>query len=61
MGIVTMREQEPDEDRRDYMLKVAAEYIREHYPDGDIFYDDARCDGYCLADDCISASGGEDG
>ena len=60
MSSVAMREQGKDEDRRDYMLKIAAEYIREHCPDGDIYYDDAECDGYCVADDCISASGGDD-
>ena len=47
-----MREQGKDEDRKDYMLMVAAEYIREHCPEGIIFYDDADCDGYCVADDC---------
>ena len=51
-----MREQRPDEDRRDYMLLVAAEYIRDNWPDGIIFYDDVDCDGYCVADDCLSAS-----
>ena len=50
-----MREQGKDEDRKDYMLMVAAEYIREHCPGGMIFYDDAECDGYCVADDCESA------
>ena len=47
-----MREQGKDENRKDYMLMVAAEYIREHCPEGIIFYDDADCDGYCVADDC---------
>ena len=47
-----MREQGKDENRKDYMLMVAAEYIREHCPEGMIFYDDADCDGYCVADDC---------
>ena len=51
-----MREQHKGEDRKDYMLLVAAEYIRENWPDGMIFYDDAECDGYCVADDCESVS-----
>jgi hypothetical protein len=34
------------------MLKVAAKYIEEHYPDGTIDYDATACDGYCVADDC---------
>lgn len=38
------------------MLKVAAEYIRNHYPDGMAFYDEADCDGYCVADDCESSA-----
>ena len=34
------------------MLKVAAQYIEKHYPDGTIDYDATACDGYCVADDC---------
>jgi len=37
------------------MLKVAAQYISETWPEGTIFYDDAECDGYCVADDCKQA------
>jgi hypothetical protein len=51
-----MRSQHKDEDRKDYMLLVAAEYIRENCPDGMIFYDDAECDGGCVSDDCYVAS-----
>ena len=34
------------------MLKVAAAYIRKYCPDKSIYYDEAMCDGYCVADDC---------
>lgn len=38
------------------MLQVANRYIDNHSPDGTIIYDEAECDGYCVADDCkISA------
>jgi hypothetical protein len=36
------------------LLNLAAEYIRENWPDGEIDYDGTTCDGYCLADDCES-------
>ena len=40
------------------MLKIASNYIRECPCDGDytVFYDDAICDGWCVADDCESAA-----
>lgn len=38
------------------MLKVAAEYIRDTWPDGIAHYDGTDCDGYCVADDCESAA-----
>lgn len=38
------------------MLEVAAKYIRIHCPDREIFYDDAECDGSCVADDCEIAA-----
>ncbi len=38
------------------MLKIAAEYIRENWPDATVFYDEAECDGYCVADDCETAA-----
>lgn len=44
--------QRQDEPRVEYMLKVAAAYIRKHCPDEKIFYDDAECDGYCVAAEC---------
>ena len=33
------------------LMNKAAHYIRSHSPDFLIFYDEAQCDGYCLADD----------
>lgn len=38
------------------MLSVAARYIRDHCPDGLVYYNDADCDGYCVADDCEVAA-----
>ena len=38
------------------MLQIAANYIRQFYPDGVLHYDDADCDGYCIADDCEIAA-----
>ena len=34
------------------MLRLASEMIREYCPDAAAFYDDAECDGFCVADDC---------
>ena len=42
--------------RASLMLRIAAKYIREHAPDFEIYYDEARCDGYCVADDCEDAA-----
>lgn len=42
--------------RANYMMKVAARYIRTPgYTDNRIVYDRAKCDGYCLADDLDAA------
>jgi len=38
------------------MLMLASNFIREHCPDSLVEYDDAVCDGYCLADDCETAT-----
>lgn len=42
-------------DRKDYLIAVAIEYIRSHTGfvgmDDRVFYDEARCDGYALAND----------
>lgn len=54
-----MREQKVGEKRKDYLLLVAAEYIRENYPEGSLFYDDSDCDGYCIAEECEDASESE--
>lgn len=48
--------QENGEHRAVFMLRVAAAYIRDHYPDGMIRFDEAECDGYCVADDCEVAA-----
>lgn len=37
------------------MLEVAADYA-EKWPEEIIYYDEADCDGYCVADDCRSAA-----
>lgn len=37
------------------ILKVASDFIRENASSAIVHYDDADCDGYCLADDCMSA------
>lgn len=38
------------------MLKVAADYIRKNGPNDYIHYDDADCDGHCVAVDCEAAA-----
>lgn len=49
---------DPHLERATEMLQVAARYIREHCDDKLIFYDEAPCDGNCVADDCESAAAG---
>lgn len=44
-----------DLERAQFMLRTAAAYIRTYCPDEKMIYDDAECDGYCVADDCESA------
>ncbi len=48
-------EQKENEDRKTYLVRLAIEYIKEHTGyvgmDDELFYDEAECDGYCLADD----------
>ena len=43
--------------RAAYLLDVTAEFLRTH-PVGDytVIYDDAVCDGRCLAEDCRAAA-----
>lgn len=48
-----------NEDRKDYLLRVAGAFIEEHCPDGTIVYDEATCDGYCLSEEC-KIEGGEE-
>lgn len=47
--------QKENEDRREYLVRIAIDYIENHTGfigvDDEIFYDDAECDGYCLAED----------
>jgi len=38
------------------MLRIAAQYINEYCPHEMIRYDEAECDGYCVADDCESVA-----
>ncbi len=45
-----------DIERARYILKVAAKYIRLHCPYDLIAYDEADCDGMCLAEDCETAA-----
>jgi len=44
-----------NETRAEYMLRVAAAYIRKNCIDSTIDYDETTSDGYCLADECDSA------
>lgn len=36
------------------LMKLAAQYITEYCDDMPIFYDDAECDGMCLAQDILA-------
>ena len=51
-------EKKEKESRKDYLVRLAIEYIIEHtgYVGSDdmLYYDDAECDGYCLAEDLRS-------
>ena len=51
--VVSLRD---NESRQSYLCRVAAAYIREYCPDGVAEFDEAVCDGYCLADDLESAA-----
>jgi len=46
----------PNEPREAFLLRVAAFYIRNEYAGGTIFYDEAECDGLCVADECEAAA-----
>jgi hypothetical protein len=55
-----VREQKPMEDRRDYLLLVAAAYLSDCCQCEElIFYDGAECDAGCLAAECLEASESE--
>jgi hypothetical protein len=44
-------------ERAEYLLRTVAQFIDENpVSDYTIFYDEAECDGYCLAYDCIAAA-----
>ena len=54
--MTTIEKTEKDcENRQEYLVRLAIAYIRSHTGfvgmDDEIFYDDAECDGYALADD----------
>jgi hypothetical protein len=48
-------EQKENEKRQEYLVRLAIAYIIQHTGyigiDDYLFYDDAECDGYCLAED----------
>jgi|TARA_Y100000310_G_scaffold69791_1_gene65352 hypothetical protein len=48
-------EQKENESRKQYLVRLAIEYITEHTGyvgvDDYLYYDEAECDGYCLAED----------
>lgn len=41
----------PDQPRVAYLLRIAAEFIRKYASHRSVHYDEADCDGACLADD----------
>jgi len=47
--------QKENETRKEYLVRLAVRYIEDHTGivgmDDSLFYDDAECDGYCLAED----------
>lgn len=42
--------------RAQEMLRLAANLIAEFCPDATVFYDEAHCDGACVAEDCRAAA-----
>jgi len=50
-------EEKKGEKRAEYLVRLAIEFIKTHSGfygvDDRLFYDDAECDGYCLADDLM--------
>jgi len=52
-----IEDDERNKDRAFLMLNVAARYIRDNdLEEYEIFYDDAMCDGTCVADECEDAA-----
>lgn len=49
--------QKDKESRGEYLVRLAIVYIKDHSGiigcDDDLFYDEAECDGFCLADDLM--------
>lgn len=49
------KKQENYKNRKDYLVSLAIEYIEDHTGfvgmDDDVFFDEAHCDGYALAED----------
>lgn len=43
-------------ERAIYLMFIAADYIRDNAPSERVIFDDAECDGMCLADDLESAA-----
>ena len=52
-----MMEQEKGETRIQYLARVLKEYMESADWIGEIEYDGAECDGYCLADDILIEAG----
>ena len=50
---------DPKEDRKLYLARVMVAYLREYDGEGTIVFDNAECDGNCLADDIEAAFGFE--
>ena len=51
--IVINKTQEDCKDRKEYLIRLTIEYLNHsaQFLDSRICYDDAECDGFCLADD----------
>jgi hypothetical protein len=52
--MIVLKENE-NEERKKYLVRLAIAYIVQHTDyagiDDSLFYDNAECDGYCLAED----------
>lgn len=52
MSNITKIIQEENESRKDYLIRVAIALLRENaFQMDSIYYDEAVCDAFCLADD----------